>query len=212
MSRTFVAPGIASTIQARRSAGHCSNVLGRVLSRVASDTAGTHCLRFSIEPTITLAILRLASAPSRRCASLRPATAGFGLDCASFEPGMPLRDARRTYDAHSCWRSDRCCGTEAAGAGQSREAPTDTEGRIELRQRFRRMKRRSAGLRRSDTLRTGARDEAVREVGINRQCLLNPQLLHNDKADAIDEAVILILVLLEIIERGALFVGRRPME
>jgi hypothetical protein len=39
----------------------------------------------------------------------------------------------------ACRRSDNGQELEAAGAGQSREAPNGTEGRIELRQRFRKM-------------------------------------------------------------------------
>src|SRR2546425_11741223 len=82
--------------------------------------------RASGNPTITLLILRLVSAPSRRCASLRPARWACGLDPASNEPriGSCVMVAK-LMTLTTCRRSDKRRESEAAGAGQSREAPTE---------------------------------------------------------------------------------------
>jgi hypothetical protein len=52
----------------------------------------------------------------------------------------------------------------------------------------------------------GTRDEPVREVGIDGEGLADLQLLHRDEAQAIDEAVRLVLMPREVLERRG-FVG-----
>src|SRR6266545_7747836 len=101
------------------------------------------------------------------------------------------------------------------GSGWRRSIPRSadgTEGRIDLRQRFRRMNHRSVGSLESPAPRTWSRDEAVCEVRIDCQRLADSELLHHDKTQAVHEAVRLVAVALEVLERGAFFVRRRPVD
>jgi hypothetical protein len=54
--------------------------------------------------------------------------------------------------------------------------------------------------------RTGDRDEAVGEVLVHAEGFANAELLHEHEARAVHEAVVLVLVPLEVLEGGGLFV------
>jgi len=75
------------------------------------------------------------------------------------------------------------------------------------------MSGRSGGFSRtSSALRTWPRDEAMREVGVDRQGLADPELLHHDETQTIHQAVRLIGMTLEVLECCVLFVGRRSVD
>jgi len=53
----------------------------------------------------------------------------------------------------------------------------------------------------------GAGDEAVREILVHRQSFTDAELVHHHEAQAVEEAVILVLMALEIFESRALFLS-----
>src|SRR5712691_14588 len=69
---------------------------------------------------------------------------------------------------------------------------------------------RSGGPRLSRRPRSGG--EAVGEVGVHGQRLPDAVLLHHHEAQAVDHAVLLVGVLLEVLEGGALVLGCRPVD
>ena len=52
--------------------------------------------------------------------------------------------------------------------------------------------------------RTGKDYEAMREVFVDSERLLNTELLHHDEAQAVHEAVLLVLIALQVFKGGAL--------
>lgn len=64
---------------------------------------------------------------------------------------------------------------------------------------------------RSAAHRTWSGDESMREVGINRERFCDSGLFHHDEAQAVHEAVGLIVMPLEIVKGGSLLVRRGPM-
>lgn len=56
------------------------------------------------------------------------------------------------------------------------------------------------------------RDEVVRKVCIHCQRFVNAELIHDDEAQAVDKTVRLVLVPLEVVERGPLLVRAGSMD
>jgi len=63
----------------------------------------------------------------------------------------------------------------------------------------------------SATFRPRARNETVREIGVDGQCFLDVQLLHDHETEAIREAIRLVPVSFEIIERRTLLIRCGPV-
>jgi hypothetical protein len=56
-----------------------------------------------------------------------------------------------------------------------------------------------------------ARNEPVREIGVDGQRFADAEFLHHNKAQAVRHAVSLVPMLLEMVERGSLLIWRRPV-
>ena len=61
-------------------------------------------------------------------------------------------------------------------------------------------------------LRAWSRDEAVREVRVDREGFADAQLFHDDEAQTVHSAVRLILMPLEEVEGRSFLIGRGPVD